>query len=179
MKFATTLVSLALALALGVLSAQTVLAGAAPPAADPGTFMGDFNGDGRQDVLIANGATRDLYVYVTAAGIAPGGTNVDLAESGLIATLPVGASVTAVSDFNNDTRADILVATAAGGLSVLVNDAAVPPGNPVALVAGAGLYAAPPVEFSALAAADADADGKVTVEEFTAWYMDKYVKKKK
>ena len=158
MKFATTLLSLALALALGVLSAQTVLAGAAPPAANPGAFMGDFNNDGRQDVLISNAG--DLWVYVTATDIGTGGPNVNIAASGRITTLPQGASVKGVSDFNNDGFADVLVETAGGGLSVLLTDGGV---TPVALVTGAGLYAAPPGGWGVMGAADANADGSADV----------------
>ena len=88
MKSATTLISLALALALGVLTAQTALAGGAAPAT-PGAFMGDFTNDGRQDVLISNAG--DLWVYVTAAGIGTGGANVDVAASGRIAADPGGS----------------------------------------------------------------------------------------
>ena len=132
MKFVTTVVSLALA--LGVLSTNAVFAGA-PPVVTPGAFMGDFNGDGRQDVLIFDSGTGALYVYVTATTIdsAPGAVNVDVAESGLLTTLPAGVSVKGVGDFNGDGRADVLVQDAAGNLPVLVNDNAVSPGSPVAL----------------------------------------------
>ena len=159
MKFATTVVSLA----LGLLSAPAVFAGGAP-VATPGAFMGDFNGDGRQDVLIFDDASGDLYVYVTASGIAEGGINVDVAESGLLTTLPAGVSVKGVGDFNGDGRADVLVQDTAGNLPVLVNDNAVSPGSPVALdAAKTGFIANPPVGWDVVGAADANDDGNADV----------------
>jgi len=164
MKFVTTVVSLALA--LGLLSTHTVFAGA-PSVVTPGAFMGDFNGDGRQDVLIFDSGTGALYVYVTASGIAQGAVNVDVAESGLLTTLPAGVSVKGVGDFNNDGRADVLVQDASGNLPVLVNDNAVSAGSPVALdAAKTGFIANPPAGpagFEVLGAADANDDGNADV----------------
>ena len=163
MKFVTTVVSLALA--LGLLSAPAVFAGGAP-AATPGAFMGDFNGDGRQDVLIFDSGTGALYVYVTASGIngGAGAANVDTAESGLLTTLPAGVSVEGVGDFNNDGRADVLVQDASGNLPVLVNDNTVAAGNPVALdAAKTGFITNPPAGWEVLGAADANDDGNADV----------------
>jgi hypothetical protein len=163
MKFVTTVVSLALA--LGLLSTHTVFAGA-PPVVTPGAFMGDFNGDGRQDVLIFDSGTGALYVYVTASGISgvAGNVNVDVAESGLLTTLPAGVSVKGVGDFNNDGRADVLVQDASGNLPVLVSDASVAAGSPVALDAAlTGFIVQPPAGFEVLGAADANDDGNADV----------------
>ncbi len=163
MKFVTTAVFLALA--LGLLSTNAVFAGA-PPALTPGAFMGDFNNDGQQDVLIMDSATGALYVYVTASGIdgTPGATNVDVAQSGLLTTLTPGQSVKGVGDFNNDGRADVLIQDAAGLLVVLVNDNAVAPGSPVALdAAKTGSITTPPPGWDVIGAADANDDGNADV----------------
>ncbi|MDG2334477.1 MAG: hypothetical protein P8Q97_09670, partial [Myxococcota bacterium] len=62
MKFEISATSLVLALGLGLLLAPPAFAGGGAPA-NPGTYMGDFNGDGRTDVLVSNTVSRELYVY--------------------------------------------------------------------------------------------------------------------
>ena len=164
MKLVTTAVFLALA--LGLLLTNAVFAGALP-ASTPGAFVGDFNSDGRQDVLIIS-ATGALYIYVTASGIdgSPGAINVDVAQSGLLTTLTPGQSVKGVGDFNSDGRADVLIqdADAAGLLVVLVNDNAVAPGSSVALdAAKTGSIATPPAGWGVIGVADANGDGNADV----------------
>jgi hypothetical protein len=127
--------------------------------------MGDFNGDGRQDVAIHNSGTGVVYVYVTAASIPDGaGVNVNAAESAALTTLPAGAVVMGVGDFNGDGRADVLVQDASGNLVALVSDAGVTPGNPVGLDATkTGFITNPPAGWSVLSVADADGDGNADV----------------
>jgi len=161
MKFEIFATSLVLALGLGLLLAPPVFAGGAEPV-NPGTYMGDFNGDGRTDVLVSNSMTRQLYAYVTAAGI-PAAANVDEAESASLTTLPEGASVQGVGDFNGDGRADILVQSGLN-LAVLVSDAAVQAGNPVALDATkTGFIGAPDANWSVAGVGDANNDGLADV----------------
>jgi hypothetical protein len=150
-------ITLAMILALGSILAPPAFAGGGAPA-NPGTYMGDFNGDGRTDVLVSNTVSRELYVYVTATGI-PTTVNVFASQSALLTTLPEGASVQAVGDFNGDDRADILVQSGLN-LVVLVNDASVPAGNPVALdPALTGWIGTPPAGWSVSGVGDANNDG--------------------
>ena len=161
MRFATTVVSLALALGLGALAALPALAG--PQASTPGAFMGDFNGDGKQDVAILDSATLGVYVYVTASTIGAG-ASLDTAESGFLVALPAGATIKGVGDFNGDAHADLLVLDGGGNLVALVSDSAVAAGSPVALDAAlTGYLTTPPAGWFVESVADANGDGNADV----------------
>jgi hypothetical protein len=92
---------------------------------------GDFNGDGRPDVVTMNGTSSDLSVYLRRAG---GGF---AQESGSPVSVGAGSgpSSVAVGDFNGDGRRDLAVSRfVAGGVSVLLRQAAggfAPEGTPV------------------------------------------------
>ena len=160
MRYAISATSFAFVLGLGALLAQPAFAGGGGPAA-PGTYMGDFNGDGRTDVLVTDSATGQVYVYITAAGI-PTTANVDIAESSLLTTLPAGAAVKGVGDFNSDDHADILVETSAAGLAVLLGDATVGAGASAALTS-ASFFVGLPVGWSVSGVGDANDDGMADV----------------
>ncbi len=161
MNFATTVVSLALALTLGALVTLPALAGPAPPTA--GAFMGDFNGDGKQDVAILDSVSGSVYVYVTASTIGTG-ASIDIAESGFLVALPAGATIQGVGDFNGDAHADLLVLDASGNLVALVSDGTVVGGSPVALDQTlTGYLTTPPVGWFVQSVADANGDGNADV----------------
>ena len=160
MRYAISATSLAFVLGLGALLAQPAFAGGGGPAAR-GTYMGDFNGDGRTDVLVTDSATGQVYVYITAAGI-PTTANVDTFESSLLTTLPAGAVVKGVGDFNSDDHADILVETSAAGLAVLLGDAAVGPGAFAALTS-ASFFTSLPAGWWVTGVGDANDDGMADV----------------
>ena len=163
MRYAISATSFAFVLGLGALLAQPAFAGGGTPPT-PGSYTGDFNGDGRTDVLVADYVTGAVYVYVTAAGI-PTTANVDEAQSALLTMLPEGALVRGVGDFNGDTYADILVQAPDGlggyALAVLVSEAAA---SPVALDATkTGWIGTPPSEYVVAGVGDANYDGLADV----------------
>jgi hypothetical protein len=106
--------------------ANTVTAGASPSA----FVNGDFNGDGADDLLVADTAAGAVQILL---GDGIGGLN-------LMSAVPVSATpaALAVGDVNNDGSLDVAVITSAG-LVVLINDGA---GNltpqPVIPATGAG-----------------------------------------
>jgi uncharacterized repeat protein (TIGR01451 family) len=107
-------------------SVTTVTAGASPSA----VVNGDFNGDGADDLLVADTAAGTVQLFL---GDGAGGLK-------LMSELAVGANpvALAVGDVDNNGSLDTAVITSAG-LMVLINDGA---GNlaaqPVILAAGAG-----------------------------------------
>ena len=62
MRFLRSATALSLALGLGLLVAPSAFSGGAPPSS-PATYMGDFNGDGKTDVLAMDELTGAVYVY--------------------------------------------------------------------------------------------------------------------
>ena len=81
---------------------------------------GDFNGDGRPDVVTLNGSSSDVSVFLRQAG---GGF---AQEAGSPVSLPgsPGPSGGAVGDYNGDGRTDLAVSSFdAGTVSVLLRQA--------------------------------------------------------
>ena len=111
----------AVSFVLGGLLASTALAGSggAP------VTLGDFNADGRIDVLVADEGF--LYVYATAQD----GVSVDPNESASIAFPPAGTTVEAVADFNGDGHADVLVKTQTENLYIYITDPDSGDGTPI------------------------------------------------
>ena len=120
--------------------------------------LGDFNADGRIDVLVADDGV--LYVYATAAG----GTTVNATESATIALPPAGTFVRAVADFNGDGRADVLAETATGNLYTYITDANSGDGIPIAVDIGlSGSPIAVPAGYVVAGAGDANGDGRADI----------------
>ncbi|MAJ60073.1 MAG: hypothetical protein CBC48_08840 [bacterium TMED88] len=119
--------------------------------------LGDFNADGRIDVLVADDGV--LYVYATAAG----GTTVNATESATIALPPQGTIVQAVADFNGDGRADVLVETGTGNLYTYITDDTAA-GTPIAVDIGlSGSPIAVPAGFTVAGAGDANGDDRADI----------------
>lgn len=74
--------------------------------------MGDFNGDGRQDVLFRDTATGRLQVWYMNATTVLGSAN-------LPHSTDINWQVTAVADFNGDAKPDLLFNHAATGYNVI------------------------------------------------------------
>ena len=106
--------------------AATVAAGTSPSA----VVNGDFNGDGVDDLMVADAAagTVQLFLGDGAGGLA------------LVNALPVGANpvALAVGDVNNDGSLDAAVITSAGLVLVLNGGAAALAPQPALPVTGAG-----------------------------------------
>ncbi|MCH2185783.1 VCBS repeat-containing protein [Myxococcota bacterium] len=119
--------------------------------------LGDFNADGRIDVLVADDGV--LYVYATAEG----GTTVNATESATIALPPEGTIVRAVADFNGDGRADVLVETETQNLYTYIMDDTAP-GTPIAVDSDlSGSPIAVPTGFAVAGAGDANADNRADI----------------
>jgi hypothetical protein len=115
--------------------------------------VGDFNGDGRPDLVVANAATGTVSVLLNTARVAV--ANIPFAAPQTIAfsTNPVAL---AVADFNGDGRPDIVVIDG-NAVMVLLNTTAQGAGTvtfaaPRTFAVGAGP--------DAVAVADFDADGR-------------------
>ena len=70
---------------------------AAPPSASP-RALGDFNADGRADIVVAS--AQDIWIYMGTSG---GGF-----VSGYVATFPAGWNLVGTDDVNADNRADFV-----------------------------------------------------------------------
>ena len=90
--------------------------------------IGDFNGDGKADILWRNQSTGDNVIFLM------NGTSI--ASSALIASVPPAWSVAGIGDFNGDGKADILWRNNSTGGNVisLMNGAAITSSTAVATV---------------------------------------------
>jgi hypothetical protein len=83
---------------------------------------GDFNGDGRADILFRNSATGEVYVWNSQAG----GEAVNFLGQSL-GTIGADWAIKAVGDFNGDGRSDILWRSDAGDVYVWLDSPSGPP----------------------------------------------------
>lgn len=99
----------------GTPSPLATAASASPPA------TGDFNGDGRPDVVVADPTsnTVDVFLNLTRAHAA-------VPTFAAVAAVPVsgGPERVAIGDLNGDGRPDVAVTLASGGLAVFFNETA-------------------------------------------------------
>jgi hypothetical protein len=72
--------------------------------------VGDFNGDGKADILWQNNTNGNLAIYLM------NGTTIT--SSATFANLPSGWSVVGIGDFNGDGKSDILLRDTAGDLAI-------------------------------------------------------------
>ena len=112
---------------------------------------GDFNGDGRPDVVTLNGSSSDVSVFLRQAG---GGFAQEAGSPVSLAGSP-GPSGGAVGDYNGDGRTDLAVSSFdAGNVSVLLRQ----PGGGFALE---GTVIPLSSQISAIAAGDFNSDGRL------------------
>ncbi len=158
MKLSKSAFILSLGLALSVLLAAPALAGPAAGPATPASYYGDFNADGRADILVQN-AGGLLYVLVTDSS----GLAVDTDESNHIADLEAGWEVTSVADFNGDDHADVLIQDTGGdgSLFVMITDPEVSPLQ--VSVALSGSPGQVPAGWTVIGANDTNGDGNADV----------------
>ena len=112
--------------------------------------VGDFNGDGRADILWRNSTTGESYVYLMQ------GTTI-LGE-GYLRTVGLAWQVVGVGDFNGDGKADILWRNVSTGENYLY------PMNGLTILGGEG-YVRSVIEpaWQIAAIGDYDGDGKADV----------------
>jgi len=110
--------------------------------------MGDFNGDGKADVLWRNAASGENYVYLM--------NGTAIAAEGYIRTVSDASwRVAAVGDFDGDGRDDILWRHAVSGENYLY------PMDGLAILAGEGyVRTVADTRWTVVAAADFDGDGR-------------------
>src|SRR5262249_40237819 len=93
-------------------------------------LVGDFNGDGKPDVVVTNSNTGNLSIL-----IGDGGGGFGPATILALAEAPV---LMAAGDFNDDGAADLAVTrNESGNIAVLLNRAGCPPANGVVTVSAA------------------------------------------
>jgi hypothetical protein len=122
---------------------------------------GDFNADGRADILFRNTATGEVYLWASQAG--SDAVNF-LGQS--FGTVGTDWSIRAVGDFNGDTRADILWRSNAGDVYVwLDSEVTTPPSGPTgvattALVMTGQSVASVGNDWSLIGIGDFNGDGR-------------------
>lgn len=111
---------------------------------------GDFNGDGKIDLLWRGSATGTLAVWALNGTAAPGGYGVG-------SPLAIDWAIQGVADFNGDRRADILMrdsSTGAAAVWVL---------NGATIQYGYGVGSPTPLDWSIEGVGDFDGDGKADI----------------
>ena len=97
-------------------TAQQVFAVGGSPVA---VVLGDVNGDGKRDILVANSVSNTVSVLVNTT--APGSSIPSFASQQTVATGSTPVSL-ALGDFNGDGQPDLVVANSGSNtLSVLLN----------------------------------------------------------
>jgi hypothetical protein len=119
----------------------------------PGLSLGDFNGDGKTDVVVSINGVNLPGVEVALLGNGDG--TLQTARTSASVYYPMGSP--AVGDFNGDGKLDVALSGGCSGCGVVVNVY-------LLLGNGDGTFQAPTVAFTgggALDAADVNGDGKL------------------
>jgi len=128
--------------------------------------MGDFNGDGQQDLLFQNQNTGQLALWYM---------NGDTANGGLLLsqTPPAGWKVASVNDFNGDGQPDVLLVNPASGQMAFWYM------NGAKAVGGAFLNKSLPAGWNLVGTGDFNGDGKPdlllqngTTGQLAAWFLN-------
>ena len=109
---------------------------------------GDFDGDGKDDILWRNGTTGDNYLYVMN-GLTVQGT------SGYLPTVPTNWTAS-TGDFNGDGKADILWRNTSTGENYMYQM------NGTAVI-GQGYLPSVPTTWNVAGTSDLDGDGKFDI----------------
>jgi hypothetical protein len=117
--------------------------------------VGDFNGDGRPDLVVTNGSDNTVSVLVNTTP--PGASFASFAAEQTFA-VGTGPDTVAVGDFNSNGRPDLAITySSSKTVSVMLNTT--PAGSPIVSFAAAQTFAVGNSPFS-LAVADFNGDGR-------------------
>jgi RHS repeat-associated protein len=128
-----------------------------PPSGWSIAGTGDFNGDGKSDLLFRDAAGTLHAWMIDGASIA--NSNLAVLSQGSFPAPPAGWAFAGIADFNADGKSDVLLQNSAGELYVWLGNAASISGGLIE-IPGQGVLPTPPSGSSVMGTGDFNGDGK-------------------
>jgi hypothetical protein len=129
-----------------------------PDASWSAAAIGDFNGDGRKDILWRNSSGEVTAWLMNGTAIAGSG---DLTSGGVAARPDASWSVAGVGDLNHDGRADILWRNSSGALAEWLMNGTTITGS--GSITSGGVAVAPDATWHIVEIGDFNADGNADI----------------